>query len=388
MKKIILAVGILSFAINTQALTEFQTGDIVTAADINGNFSELQGQIDNNAAFKSNALANGIPVAVYSYGVGYTSVTFESGASTTVYADGYPNETNAYYVSEDCSGQPYITTYGFDEGEVGDEATNPQVEIKGYLNIKGVLHKGVSTDLVKLYAKSRGYSTTCYTGDTELVAAIPLESDDFTLPLIITETGEVLTITEVVGEAPAPVEPVEPPGEPDLGYEVYGNGELIGWTSTHPTSRQSSITVKLSGYTSQTIYLYVSGNYSGFDNGSLVDSDLYFVGTNCTGNAYARVATESSVFWDIVSSAPSVHRNAGSYYESDGQHYQMSSGYWSYRLKSTGSCYTYSSAQSTVYAYHLVTSSAAPGEIAPIIEPPITIEGWNPTMIQDLAEAQ
>jgi hypothetical protein len=400
MKKIFLTAGLLSLAINAQALKEFETGDIVTAADINGNFSELDEKIEsgkedlialvNGQLFTPNALANGEPARVTSYYSGYYTVDLGLGGTIAIRSDGYPaTAITLYYASGDCSGQGYLTEYYIPtESEIGEELLNPNIPgYNPYYWDGETVYKGREEVKVGLHYQSRGNPTGCQAYTGYMIASALIESNDFTFPLAITAIGEPLIVSEVIGGPSENEGPTE--------YGVYADGEYIGTTSSLPTN-QTWISVTLSGYGGETISVRADGSHYGFSvpGADITTSELFYMSPSCVGTAYKFTQIRLYDFVDIApyeeTSVVNI-KNGDQYYEYGGTGYRAGHGTsGSYRTNS-GHCYakTYEDTAGYNDVYYIATEVESPDPVeVPVFSPPITIEGWDPLTYSELEEAQ
>jgi hypothetical protein len=380
MKKFILLALLATSQAN--ALVEFHTGEVVTASDMNGNFKELEEKIKAPAAFEPNALANGEPVYVQSYSTGSYGLTYSDNNYIYIFAEGYPRISVFYFEESGCTGSAYLQEHSIPkDAEIGVEFLNPLMSTREAYSYDGVnLYKGTSETKVRLNYKSMSRSGVCSPAEGVTIAAQAIPTRDLTLPISITEIGTSLIVSEVVG--------TEPEVEEIQSANVYANGVFIGVTNYVP-NKFYSLRVTLKEYNQQTISLRKDGTYYGFDNGGFPSRSLYYLDQNCVGNAYVKTRDHLTYFWDIQPGAQSALKNGTKYYTAEGQYYNASSGVAS-RRNNDGSCYSfdYDNRQHETDIFQIATETDNPELIAPVLEPPITIDGWYPVQQNDLPEAR
>jgi len=396
---------LLAFSWSAHGLVTFQSGDVATAEDFNSNFQELKDEaISNTTAIediKSNsfskadagritALVNGETREVSTFSPSYNMVYI--GQNTVmVGADGeLPWGSQSYYESSDCTGQPYISVNHIDLTKpIGEEFVNPQVSSKtNFHKIGGEAYYETGSPLVKLHHKSLSTAGNDCFNSSGTIAAVPAypNNPDLTgisFPIIISGVGTSFSITEEVGVA------AESGGGGSGNYKVYGDGVEFGFITSLPNGPVSSLSVTLIDYNQQVITVYSDGTYSGFNNGGSFSRDMYFKSADCMGTGYFPYLPKTYAWWDIEEVEYRLFKNGFSYYTTGGQLYLMTSAPMSYKLADTGICSNSVSGVGSTgeYTYREAELTANPELTAPVINVPITIEGWNPAVTyQDLPE--
>jgi hypothetical protein len=260
----LMALAALIAPLSVNAITEFQSGGVITASDMNGNFKALADENTvislelntlketiNNASnlpsgvnllsesvielgdtvealdaeheeistrlnaleafdflthVKPNALANGVPVYVQSLISGHYTLAFGNGSWLSIDQDGNPfDDSSFYYASEDCTGNPYIERSRLDEKQpINEEWLNPNVSnVYPQNRYDGESHYlGLSLDLYLLHARSRGNTTSCSSVSEDMVVSAPLPYDlPFEFPIHITGIGVPMKIIGEIGDA-------------------------------------------------------------------------------------------------------------------------------------------------------------------------------------------
>lgn len=230
-------------------ITEFTSGTVLTAEDLNSNFShiettnknindvisaksqlieantliilELQAKIallEGAQSFKPNGLANNIPAKISATQIGAYSIEFENKITMKVDHEGNGFTTShLYFENSDCSGSAYLKAgYPSYTSEVGDTFLNPVLSLEDFATLDqkqssvyhhydGLHFYAPSDTLVKLNFKAKvGYGGPgCYESEGTIIATRALQQT-FTIstPVIITGIGKPMVITEEIGDAP------------------------------------------------------------------------------------------------------------------------------------------------------------------------------------------
>lgn len=382
--------------INIQTITTGLTTRITNAEAVDSNlntrlttaentYAELNSRIDNTKGAYSyiDATVNGVSMKVIENYTGHYTVISPTGVDISVNADGYPSYETLYYESNDCSGQAYIhPSFSLNpQVEVGHTYVNPKISqgIRVYSNGSSVLYSS-TTELIKLNYSSYRYSDRECSRNvgTKIALAVlanaPAVTGINSLPLRITGVGQPLTVDREVGESG---------GNGEGGFNVLANGVKIGTIIRLPNSADFSriYDVSLIDYPNQSITLNKDGSFYGLFNNEY----LYYIGSDCIGNAYVRVLEDYDENWwqgDNTESLPV--RNNGEYYELSSELYRMPAGEISYRSYGRDECGSASSVGKDGFKQANPIGSSA----FPELETPITIEGWEgETIFENLSEA-
>lgn len=388
---------LMAFSWSAHGIVTFQSGDIATAEDFNANFQELKEETSSNTAsiedIKSNsfsktdagrvtALVNGETRDVYAVNPSYNMV-YVGQSTVIVGADGeLPWESQSYYESSDCTGQPYIPVHYIDlEKPIGEEFINPKVSsITNFHKIGDEAYYDTGSPLVKLHYQSVRYSSGCSI-TSSMIAAVPAYLNDpdvtgITFPLVISGVGTTFSFTEEVGTIPDNA-------TTGTHFEIYANGVNIGYSKYLPSSAESYISVYLYDNQDDQIYLYKDGTYSGYDNGS--SEYLHYESNDCSGQPYVKVLENAATkWWDENKLSETVVKNNDDFYNLSNQIYKFPNGSQSYKYYSSDSCRTIESTNQSGYKKAISTTSPA----VPVFEPPIVIEGYTePTNYNELPDA-
>ena len=365
----VLLLSFLPF-IKTHSLEIFEPGQVATAESFNNNFAEIKADIKQLSDFSpyQNRMVNGVEMRVGQVnGFGYATYISAKGLELEIDEDGFPggeSSDDIYFSERNCQGTKYLDSGFSGAYEIGH--TYAAVKTSGIVtHVEGRLYMAMSTDIIKLNAKS---VLTSYQGcrnavDTKYVfellpndPAITGFPNDF--PYVV-DGSDSLKLTEEVGTASF---------NTGVGSAaVYANGERIGVLTQAHEDEGVSIQVRLDGYGNKSITLYKDGSYSGFR--SPPASVLYFSQANCLGHAYHKVLDDYSKEWWFPSAlSDNQVMNNGKYYNQSQQVYKMTDGPESSRSES-GVCRSENGMDAKL-GYVRLIETAVPER--PVFTPPIT----------------
>ena len=369
----------------------FSPGQVAKSADFNTNFSELDVRlrtIEKNNSYVA-AQVNGVTMKVANYSVGYYSIKTPTGVDVQVDENGNISSSSLYYVSSDCTGQPYFNV-NLPDQVVGYVYPNPKFNTQvsfaqdAYSNV----YYSNTSSFVRLHYGSVYYGwsnlgCSSYGGTTIATKALPnnpVVTGLQSFPLKITGVGVAIQVASEVGVAST----TSTTSTTSTARIVYANGVRIGTTTNVPPGYNGSSAegclyyVALDNYPGETIYLCKDGTYTGFSSGS--SQDLYYLTANCTGNAYVKVLNNYDTnWWKGSKTITGQIVNQGTTYDLGSQIYKMPTGFLSYKYYYTGgTCRTATGSQAPASqlkaGYKMATVAVQP--VAPVFTPPITVQGY------------
>jgi hypothetical protein len=366
---------LMAVSMSAHSLVTFSPGGVATAADFNSNFSELDsaiGVLESAGGGSSggdgyvDATVNGVTMKVLTETIGSYNVKTPTGLTVSVDADGYPNIA-VYYQGNNCTGTPYYRlNLNTDNRTVGYVYANPLISTATSILYDGSQVFYTTGNVIKLNYQSSKSNWGCNSNPGVIAALKALPNDPAitgvqSFPLVITGIGTTLSITQEVGTVTTG------------SFDVFANGVKIGTTDRYPRYADSALySVILDGFRQQSITLYKNGTYN---DRSRPQKSLYYISTDCSGTAYAEVLGREINEWWTGSLTLDYVQNDGNLYDLSATIYKSSTNRsGSYLSSYNGTCYTSTTAFSTLKGYKVAVLSSA---VMPAFATPITIEGYT-----------